>query len=212
MKLPVPKDITQIPLEAFQKLNKIEEPTPVDTISCLCELNPRIVRAIKARSIDDITNHLNTLFDRQFGLVQRFKMNGVEYGFIPNLDDATYGEVDDIRNFIGDVKDWHRAMGVLYRPVTDRKGRKYKIEKYDPGKYDEVMKRMPINAALGAQVFFWTLITDLLNCIPNAMMEAGEVNTNGFSLNGQDITQHLAWLKVTSQELKKSVALTFTPA
>lgn len=209
MKIQIPNTIDQIPLEAFQKLQKLENPTEVDTIATLCELNPKLVRAFKARSVDEISQHLNTIFKREFKLVRRFKMDGVEYGFIPNLDDASYGEIDDIREYISDVEQWHLAMGVLFRPVKASLKDKYQIEEYK-GKdtYAETMKRMPINVAIGAQVFFWTLITDLLSCIPSAMREevVTEERTLDFSKNGADTIQSLAYVEMISQELKKSVA------
>jgi hypothetical protein len=139
-------------------------------------------------------------------------MDGVEYGFIPNLDDASYGEVDDIREYISDIDTWHLAMGVLFRPIKGKKGDKYLIEDYEPGKYAEKMKRMPINVAIGAQVFFWTLITDLLSCIPSAMREEAvtEERMLDFSKSGADITQSLAYLEMISQELKRSAKEMFT--
>ena len=41
-------------------------------------------------------------------------MRGVEYGFIPNLDDMSFGEYVDLDTYIGDWQNIHRAMAVLY--------------------------------------------------------------------------------------------------
>jgi hypothetical protein len=212
MKVEVPTSAQQIPLENYQEYAKLEEPTQIDMISTLLGYDTSVIKRFKAHSVDELTQAIGSIFNKEFNLVLRFKMFGTEYGFIPNLDDATYGEIDDIREAISDIQTWHKAMAVLYRPVTDRAGRKYKIEEYQPGKYDQIMKQIPLSYALGAQVFFWTLTADLLSCTPSAMREEVQANTLGSSKNGEDIIQQLHWLEMTGQELKKLVEGTFTPA
>ena len=86
--------------------------------------------------------------------------NGVEvsFGMIPALDEMTFGEYVDLESFISDWSNMHKAMAVLYRPITFNKNGKYLIEDYDGSdKYWEVMKDAPVNVALGAMVFFYRL-------------------------------------------------------
>ena len=86
----------------------------------------------------------------------------VEFGLIPNLDKMTYGEWEDLENYIWDNKNMHRAMAVLYRPLVYNIGDKYKIHEYrGTDFYAEVMREMPIDIALGAKVFFYRLATKL---------------------------------------------------
>ena len=40
---------------------------------------------------------LAEMFEQKPNLVQKFKMNGIEYGFIPNLDNMSLGEYVDLR-------------------------------------------------------------------------------------------------------------------
>src|SRR5210317_128809 len=152
MKVAVPQSAEHIPLCAFQELSRIENPEPLDVVATLCELPKSTVRNFKARSVDEIASALSSGFEKKFGLTRTFKMDGVTYGFIPNLDDATYGEVNDIQNYLSKVETWHVAMGVLYRPIIGRivKG-KYVIEQYVPGRYSEAMRRCPLSVAMGAQ-------------------------------------------------------------
>ena len=71
------------------------------------------------------------------------------------------------------LKEWDtmdRAMGVLFRPETNRVKNKYLVEPYESyDKYD--MKQMPLEVALGAMVFFYNLGRALLNNIPNSFRE-----------------------------------------
>ncbi|BCV05964.1 MAG: hypothetical protein CM15mV122_010 [uncultured marine virus] len=47
----------------------------------------------------------------------------------------------------------HRAMNVLYRPITNQYGDKYNVEDYSVDNADK-MKDMPMSAVLGSIVFF----------------------------------------------------------
>jgi hypothetical protein len=56
----------------------------------------------------------------------------------------------------------HKAMAVLYRPVTARVANRYDIEKYEGSdKYANKMLDIPLDIAVGAMLFFWTLGSDL---------------------------------------------------
>jgi hypothetical protein len=60
----------------------------------------------------------------------------------------------------------HRAMNVLYRPVTDQYGDKYAIEEYQVDSVEQ-MKGMPMNAVLGSILFFYNLGMDLSKAMLN---------------------------------------------
>jgi hypothetical protein len=74
------------------------------------------------------------------------------------------------------VEGIHRAMAILYRPIVSTSNDTYKIEGYKvPLAHEDALKEMPVGVALGAQVFFWTLIKELLMHIPNYLVkEMGE--------------------------------------
>ena len=110
-----------------------------------------------------IINHIVNIFKEDTPLQRDFtltdpKGDSVTFGFIPKLDDISLGEFIDLDNYIGDWQQIHKAMAVLYRPITFRKGDLYLIEDYEGSdKYSEVMKDAPVNVALGAVVFFYRL-------------------------------------------------------
>ncbi len=67
----------------------------------------------------------------------------------------------------------HKAMAVLYRPVTYQKDHRYQIEKYTGTEQAEIFKSMPLDVDMGALVFFYHLNNELttitLNYLANEM-------------------------------------------
>ena len=95
-------------------------------------------------------------------LITRFKIGKTEFGFCPSLDDLSFGEFVDIENTISDWDTMHKAMAVLYRPITERIDSKYKIEKYRGDSWHDAMLQMPSSVAVSAINFFFHLEADLL--------------------------------------------------
>ena len=194
MKLEVPETLNDITVESYQELALIENPTQEDVLSCLLEIDRRDIRRLKTKSVDGLSKHLEMLLETPQGLQRTFKMWGKEWGFIPNLDDATYGEHIDIMESF-DVKSWHKLMAVLYRPIKMKgkvKGNNlYAIEKYDPGKYDEVMKQAPLGVCLGAQLFFCDLMRDLSVCTLSYLEREELQRVLGSMKNGEDIANSI---------------------
>ena len=212
MRLEVVNSLRDIPLKNWQALMQAQEDgnlTEEQTIATLLGLKLDILRHLKSSSVTTLSNHLKSLFNRQYNLVRHFELDGKEFGFIPNLDQASYGETSDIEDFIASPSTMHKAMAVLYRPVTLSKGkgpgRKYRIEDYDPGKYDETMKDCPLDVALGAQVFFCHLTADLVNSIPSYMVEGMDQikESETFQKNGGAIINSIRLLEEISQEWRR---------
>lgn len=95
--------------------------------------------------------------------IHRFKYDGIEYGFIPKLDDITVGEFIDLDEYIKEGKQLHKIAAILYRPITKQNGKLYEIEKYEgTSKYSDLMMKVDYKVVLGAVVFFWNLGNSLL--------------------------------------------------
>ena len=171
----VPDSLREISLHQYQKFTKLNVPENQGStfllqkqIEIFCNVNLRDLATIKYRDIETITNHLNDIFDNSnTNLVERFKLGDVEYGFIPKLEDITLGEYIDLDNYLGDWDKMHKAMSVLYRPITTKVKDKYQIEEYDGTKYEEEMMYMPLDIAINAMVFFYQLNRDLLDLTLN---------------------------------------------
>jgi hypothetical protein len=117
---------------------------------------------IKISEIQKITTVLNRALDEKPALITRFTLGGVEFGFVPQLDNLTFGEFIDIENNISDWDTMYKAMAVLYRPVALKSKGKYTIEDYTGDNYHDAMKVMPASIVLGSLRFFFLLEQHLL--------------------------------------------------
>ena len=215
MKIKIPSSLKAITLEKYQKYLKIQENNTDETflaikmIEIFLGLRGDTIMKMKAKSIRDITNVLSEMFTEKPELVKEFTMKGVNYGFIPDLENMTFGEYVDLDTYIGDVDNLHRAMAVLYRPITHKANEKYLIEEYE-GEDDEKMKDMPMDAVLSSILFFYHLGMELSTTMLNYLQEEEEnkdilqqltlvENGDGIKASFQDS------LKEILQELKISL-------
>jgi hypothetical protein len=178
LEIEIPENLKEITLLRFQKYNKLitdneqSEFVNQKTIEIFCGLDFKEVGKIKMSSANLIITHLNNLFEKKPSLTQSFTIGGIEFGFIPDFENITMGEYVDIETYIQDVKNWHKMMAVLYRPIKSKKGKLYEIEEYNGSeKYSEVMKFAPMDAVLGSQVFFYNLGIELLKYTMDSLQE-----------------------------------------
>jgi hypothetical protein len=133
------------------------------TVEIFCGLQMKDVVRVKWNDIRDLTVHLNNIFKEKPKFQATFKIKNVEFGFIPNLEDMTFGEYIDLESNISSVETFHKAMAVMYRPITKKVKDRHEIFEYTgTDEFSEVMKYAPLNVVLGATVFFSTLGSDLV--------------------------------------------------
>ena len=133
-------------------------------------------------------------------------MNGIDYGFIPDLENMSFGEYVDLDTFIGDNDNLHRAMNVLYRPIDLKQGQRYTLKEYNPDTNEDA-KNYPLDAVFGAIVFFYNLGKDLSTVILNssskqneeslAQFLASQPNGGGTIQSMQSLTEILRDLKIS---------------
>ena len=178
VEIQIPSSLSEITLEQYQKFSSLNTDENQDsaflmhkTVELFCDLNLKDIAKIKFIYVQEILNDINKLFEAKQELVPTFTMKGVEYGFVPVLDDMTLGEYIDLdENFI----DWdtmHKAMAVLYRPVSFKKGNRYQIEDYNGLEGAEIMKQMPLNIVMGCMFFFYNLNNELLKTTLNYLSQ-----------------------------------------
>jgi len=213
VELYIPDTLSEITLEKYQKYLKIQEQNEDDSflaikmIEIFCGLKHQTIMKLKATSIKDITKILTNMFSEKPQLVKRFYMNGEEYGFIPKLEDMTFGEYVDLDTYIGDFENIHRAMAVLYRPIKHSSGDRYSIEEYE-GEDSERMKDMPMDAVLSSILFFYHLGMDLSNLMTNYLEEEEEIALAQYlnsQKDGVGINQFSNYLKEMLGDLKISL-------
>jgi hypothetical protein len=168
----VPDSLNEITLLQYQRFEKLINDNEAShfvnqkTIEIFCNIDLKDVARIRIADIDDLISHLNTLLQQKPKLTKTFKLGVYEFGFIPKLEDMTSGEFIDLENYLSSTESLHQAMAVLYRPIKSKVKDLYIIEEYESSyKYAEVLKYMPLDIALGAMVFFWTLQKDCVNAL-----------------------------------------------
>jgi hypothetical protein len=147
------------------------------------------------------------MFNEKPKLVTRFKLNKVDYGFHPQLDELTLGEYIDLDTFIGDWDNMEKAMNVLYRPVTIKLKDKYNIDDYKLGT-EVALIDMPMDAVMSSIFFLWSLGLELSKIMTNSLeKEETEILTQYLSSqeSGVGINQFMDSLKGTLEGLKISL-------
>lgn len=169
IEIEIPAKLSDITLEKFQSFMAIKDSNEDEDfigkkmISIFCGIKMSHVGLMKKHSIDEVEKAFLEIFQTVPKFQQRFTLGGKEFGFIPNLEDITLDEYIDLDNNINDWAKFHKAMAVMFRPITKTKGDKYEIEDYISNiTYCDVMKHAPLDVAQGAKVFFWDLKRELL--------------------------------------------------
>jgi len=196
----VPENLNDITLGQYQKFLKISKDKEDSLflnqkmIEIFCEIELKQVLEIKYTSLEKIILHLTKLFQQKPKFKQSFNKGNNVFSFIPQLDDMTFGEYIDLDSTLKDWETMDKAMGVLFRPETQRHKHKYLIEKYETyDKYD--MKEMPLGVALGAMVFFYNLGKALTLNMPTYLKEQMKKLT---SQQKQDLTQNTDFITAYS--------------
>lgn len=219
--LEVPQELSAITLQQYQKYLKVMEANDdaedtefinLKVLEIFCGVTMKEAYKLPLAEFSFIINHIVNIFKEDTPLQRDFtltdpKGDSVTFGFIPKLDDISLGEFIDLDNYIGDWQQIHKAMAVLYRPITFRKGDLYLIEDYEGSdKYSEVMKDAPVNVALGAVVFFYrlgnVLSSYLLDSLTQEMKKDQEL-IKDLEQSGGGINQYMQSLEEMSQNLKK---------
>ena len=158
----------------FESGTKTEEAT--ETIAALSNIPKQLVKELALSDVATIMSRIAELQQKQDTKLKRIiEINGVEYGFHPDLDSISLGEYADIEQFIknGIEKNLPELMAVLYRPVKDKKNDIYIIDAYDGDirLRTEEMKQMSAQQVQSALVFFYTLGKELSEILPLYLME-----------------------------------------
>jgi hypothetical protein len=131
--------LCKFPLEYIQQLN-------IDTYI-----------AIK----QDLINFFNTI---DMPLQKFIQIDGVEYGFEPDLSRMAYGAYVDISKYeTFEINEkWAEIMSILYRPLIKTTGKLYDIKAYDGNIDGDKFMDVPMDIHFGTLFFLKTLLKDLL--------------------------------------------------
>ena len=210
----VPTSLDEITLGQYQKWDKIQENNPdgnfldAKMIEIFCGIPLSESFKLRMSSVTAIIEILNELIEGTPKHVERFTMNGVDYGFIPDLDDMSLGEYIDLDNTASKWDDMHLAMNVLYRPIKDSGSGKYNIKEYDVST-SGTMLDMPMSAVLGSLFFFLNLGQELskhtILSSHSQEVQEGIQNLQTSQQNGGGINQFMGSLTGVLKNLKISL-------
>ena len=179
VKIQIPTTLNEITLGQYQEFSKLDSKKESDVllkmVEIFCKVPVEVVRSMKANDIKDICEVINKMFDVEHQMINRFQLGGQDFGFIPDLENISFGEYVDLDTFIGDTDNLHRAMNVLFRPIDLKQGSRYTLKDYDPDT-NESAKDYPLDACFGAMVFFYALGKDLSIAILNSSSKQNEEN------------------------------------
>lgn len=208
MTITIPQNYHEITIEQMVKWNKAVEENHTSIleyqmVSILCNVSFIDVLNIPHKEFKEIIAELVKLFESEPVLIDRFELNGITYGFIPNFDNLTTAEYIDMDTYA--ETDILRFMAVIYRPIEGTFGKLYNIKEYKGTEENYLkMAHAPAMAFLGAKVFFWNLSKELLKHLPTFLAE--EMTAEDRTLlekNGDGIHQLTQSLEVITSNIQK---------
>lgn len=174
VKIVIPDKLSELNVKQFVEWQEVVENNKGDdgkteinnflkqkAVSIFCGVPLQIVMKMQYKEFNAVANQvLKVVNINRTDLVMRFKFKDVEYGFIPNFDEISLGELADLSSYTGSAKDLNKALAVMYRPVVRTFKNKflgitqYELEEYN-GTEDraELFKELSLEIALGASFF-----------------------------------------------------------
>ena len=158
----------------FQEGSKTEEAT--ETIAELSNMPKKLIKELALKDVAKVMSRIAQLQNKQDTKLRRIiEIDGIEYGFHPDLDSISLGEYADIETFIknGIEKHLPDLMAVLYRPIKLKKNDIYIIETYDGNirLRTEEMKKMSAEQVQSALVFFYAFVKELSQTLQSSLTE-----------------------------------------
>jgi len=205
----IPTSLREITLRQYQQYEASKK-TPEDTIRIFLKGSQKQIRNLPANVINSLTDDIKKVFESENVFYNKVKIGGQMYGFIPSLNEMSYGEYIDVIENIGSWETIHKSMAVLYRPIELSKGKDYTIAKYNgTANLSETMESMPLDVALGAVFFLinlqMTLLNDTLNSTLDNLTEKQEMDLLKSGVNTTQLYNSLTLLGWDSTKLQISV-------
>lgn len=175
-KIIVPTELSDVKLHQMITYNSLKEDMDdtqrqLEAVAIFCDLTISEIKDMPFDTLNYCISKIHAMLESKPTFVQRFTFKGVEYGFVPNLDELSTGEFIDIETYQKNPQDLWKVLSIIYRPIM-KKGQngRYEIMPYN-AELNHVFKELDANTAYGAMLFFWTIGIDLLNCIQRYLIQ-----------------------------------------
>jgi hypothetical protein len=178
IEISIPQGYEDVTLKKYLTLQKElknyegeEDAQAAVLVTYLCGIDSDILAGLGKKDYNTIGYELGKWISKtDFDLKRIITIDGVEYGFEPNLSNIAYGAYADITQYgtltIDD--NWAKIMSILYRPITKRVRDTYEIQKYNGEIDSDKFLEVSMDIHLGTLFFFVHLSTDLLKNILNS--------------------------------------------
>ena len=219
MKINIPESLNEITIKQFFDFKKCCDVSQDDQylrlamVSIFCDVSVEDIKKISSKDFIEISNQLTNVLKETPTHIEKFVINGVSFGFIPNLENITAGEYIELDTLFKDEETYLEQMAVMYRPITGTHKNLYSIEPFESvEKHRDIMIAAPISAYLGSKVFFCNLLSELLESFQlfliSGTQEAMDLE-EVLEKNGVGINQFIQSLEVVSLNLKDQLNLTY---
>ena len=213
MKIQVPTHINDITLEQYQRFALInteeqdKEFFMFKTIEIFCGVDIAIVSKMRLSDAESISNEVLEVLQQNVPFTNRFELDGVKYGFIPDLQAISLGEFIDLEEGLSKDKDFHKAASVMFRPIIKEFGELYTIDGYEAStEMHHIMKQAPVGIISAAIVFFYNIANELLKASQDfSSQEKAEAMTILEKLNSQRNTGGLTLSTLYAEAMLQSI-------
>jgi hypothetical protein len=181
LEIKVPNDYSAITLTKFLQMQKDlkmyeddEEAKLATLFYHLCGIEPSTMQKIDTATFTQIKEQLlSFVAQEKFDLIPFVNINGVKYGFEPNLSEIAYGAYVDISKYdeLNINENWEKIMSILYRPVTKEIGRLYELAPYTGKEPSEHWRDINMDVHFGALFFFINLSKALSRNILKSLIQ-----------------------------------------
>ena len=213
MKIQVPTHINDITLEQYQRFALInteeqdKEFFMFKTIEIFCGVDIALVSKMRLSDAESISNEVLNVLQQNVPFTNKFELDGVKYGFIPDLQAISLGEFIDLEEGLSKDKDFHKAASVMFRPIVKEFGELYTIDGYEAStEMHHVMKQAPVGVISAAIVFFYNIAKELLKASQDfSSQEKAEAMTILEKLNSQKSTGGLTLSTLYAEAMLQSI-------
>jgi hypothetical protein len=179
----IPKSWDEITIGKWRELNSIQSETElgrlIQQVSILADVDSETIRNLPVDEFRELTKQLDFVSnDIPKEVKTTFKLRGVEYGIIPDLNFISLGEFMDAETWKNNTtENIHLLCAMLYRPIISWDDDEWEIEQY---KQKGFMKRanlflneLPITVPYGAVLFFSLLGMEFIEIMGDYLTEEG---------------------------------------
>ncbi len=159
----ISKSLSTIRLEQYQKIINLEDQDEKRIVKILLEIPDETLDYIRRKDFVKLKNDWDEFLEDSHPFTQTFKLNGIHYGFITNLSELDGNEFKALNSIGRSWDQMHKAMAILYRPISIKIGKHYRIEDFNPEKVNyNTIRSMPLTIVLGAIQFLNNVLNDTI--------------------------------------------------